>query len=133
MQLGETLLAGTSLFTEWLDREADNAIFTYEAIYVFGSAVLDVEVYTKNSEDTGPGTKITAITKTTSGRFTKLKITGNNLKEMLRFKIVVTGDPIGGQLLAPTPCTDAEELDISILAVSYAVYRFLETTWFDKA
>jgi hypothetical protein len=134
MHIGETLLAGSDLFTPWFAREADNAIFTYESIVVAGDATLTVTAYTKNSEDTGEGALAATgtVTTTTSGSFTKLKVI-DGLEELVRFKITVTGNPVSGELILPSPCDPETEIDVDPLFVSYVVYRFLQPTWFNKA
>jgi len=134
MQIGEKLLTGSDLFTPWFAREADNAIFTYETIKAGTGATLTVNVYTKNSEDTGEGALAATgtVTTTTSGSFTKLKVI-DGLEELVRFKITVTGNPIVGELLAPDPCDMGSSLDVSGLEVVYVIYRFLQPSWFNKA
>ncbi|MHC4898444.1 MAG: hypothetical protein ACYTGW_15185 [Planctomycetota bacterium] len=134
MHIGETLLAGSDLFTPWFAREADNAIFTYESITIAGDATLTVTVYTKNSEDTSEGALAATgtVTTTTSGSFTKLKVI-DGLEELVRFKITVTGNPISGELLTPGSCVPDTSFNVDPLFVSYVVYRFLQPTWFNKA
>jgi len=105
--IGDVLFTNETLLTPWFPRAADNAVFTVELIFTIGST-LDVKVYHKNSEDTGDGSNSTAGTFTglTAAGLGVLEVT--DLKEMVRFEVKATS----GTALR---------------------YRFLDTTWFNKA
>ena len=107
MHIGEIIVTGTDVFTPWFTRQAENAIFTYERIQIFGSGdAVDVSLYQKNTEDQGVGTLLSG-TWTGSGNLFTRRIEG--LQEMFRFRIKgLTGG-------------------IAVL------FRFLDTTWYDTA
>ena len=116
-----TLAPGTAqeYFTPWFPKGADNAVFTYEIIRQnFGTAgtpVFKVEVYTKNREDVGSqGTTVSGSwTQLSPSLFYEIKTT--NLRQLVRFKITVTG--------GTTPPTGQEGI----------MYRILPPTWHDRA
>lgn len=113
MHIG-TLLCGVSennpVFSEWMPRRADNAVFTAELIHTT-NAELTVRVLEKNSEDTGSGTvKGTLVAQVSTPGLTSATFTG--LKELIRFEIDVTSEATG---------------------VAGVLYRFLPATWFDTA
>jgi hypothetical protein len=56
---GRTLAAGEAVFTDWFSRGGDNIIMRAQVIDRSGTTLaLDVNLYTKNAEDTGDGTGI---------------------------------------------------------------------------
>ena len=107
MFIGQTILKDQSVFTPWIQRQADNAIFTWEAIQLFGGTSIDVKVFSKAKEDSGEGAEVGPSSWTSSGSLRYSTFTG--LLEMIRFKVSASGGAAGG------------------------IYRLLEPTWFDDA
>lgn len=114
MHIGRVLIVDsdedTVLFTDWMPRQGDHAVFTAELITAIG-ADFAVDVYHKNSEDSGPGAVLGALVgATTTLGLHKKQFSG--LKELVRYRITVsaTADKMGG-----------------------IIYRFLQVAWFDKA
>lgn len=98
-------------FTSWMPRQGDNAIFTYEEIYVLTDTLLTIEVYHKDSEDEGPGTSAGTINVAVgSSNYKEKVLTG--LKELVRYKIACEQD--GQNAMG-------------------AVYRILTPNWFNTA
>lgn len=94
----QILFKGTTIYSPWFPRQADNARMTAEVVAVSG-ATLKVELFTKNKEDAGDGTNAdsagtpTNITLSAAGRTTTewLSRSTIGLKELVRFKFTVTG------------------------------------------
>lgn len=114
MHIGRVLIVDsetdTVLFTDWMPRQGDHAVFTTELITAIG-ADFAVEVYHKNSEDSGPGAAVgSLVAATTTLGLHEKQFSG--LKELVRYRITVsaTAGNMGG-----------------------VIYRFLQVTWFDKA
>jgi len=112
---------GSSVFTPWFPRQADYAVFAYEIILKDASASIAVAVYHKDSEDSGPGSALTAdfnAMNTAAGSSTTVfsldtataDSSGVELKELVRFRI--TSENEG----TPLPLH----------------YRFFETTWYNR-
>ena len=112
MNIGTFLGFESSVFTPWMSRQADNAIFTFELIDNPGQTDITITPYTRDREDYGAGTPGTPAT-IASGGPTFAEITVTNMEEMIRFLIEV--DPIGGG------------------SGSGIIYRMLEPTWYDEA
>ena len=92
MLLCETLLSPSYVFTPWMARQADNAIFTCEVVVYLGSTspYVDFAVYHKDREDAGLGTDAGASISSEAGALTtspfiSAKATG--LKELVRFAV----------------------------------------------
>lgn len=117
MHIGRQLLtpdsSSRSVFSEWMPRGGDSAVFPSELITVF-AADFTVEVYHKNSEETGSGSLVGTIVsgQTAVGQS---RATIGSLKELVRYRVTVTGAGTG------TASTGA------------VLYRMLAPTWFDKA
>lgn len=114
MHLGRQLLAHSegesmSVFTDWMPRGGDRAVFTAELITVIG-ATMTVTVFHKNSEETGPGTSAGPVVSSTSTLGLHPAEIGP-LKEMVRYEITVTSSSGLGAIL----------------------YRMHSPTWFDVA
>jgi len=84
------LPSGASVFGPWLEREADNLRATADLIAKDGSN-LTVRLYSKDQEDSGDGSEVSAtrkITASTTGR--KVQEwnpgAGAGLKELVRYK-----------------------------------------------
>lgn len=115
MHIGHTIIQAdeseTILFSPWLNRSADNAVFTYEEIQLGGSSTqLEVKVYTKNTEETGDGSA-RSETFASVGSSSVKTARFNGLEEMVRFRFRVHSGSIG--------------------ETNFAIYRMLEPTWFD--
>jgi hypothetical protein len=110
MHIGSTLLKGFTVFTPWFYREADNAVFTYEIIGNPSTLTFTVTVEHKNTEDIGDGGNLSVSWSPASNAAGFHTATASGLKEMIRFKLTVSGSGTDGVL-----------------------YRFLEPTWFDQA
>lgn len=112
MHIGSSLPYGTTAFTPWMRRQADNAVFTFEIIDNPDSTTVTITVYEKNADEYGAGTA-KSITPTTTGNFKEY--VAEDLEEMVRFRIEV----------AMTEAADPNGTGI--------VYRMLEPTWYDEA
>lgn len=80
----------TMVYSPWFPRQGDNAIFTLDLVDATGTIL--VEVFSKNTEDTGDGGS--ALTpnsgsKSSPGR-TSFELSGN-LKELVRYRFTVSG------------------------------------------
>lgn len=109
---GTTAFVGLSTLSAWMQRPADNARFSFQAIDYGGAATpvvtLTIRVYHKNRDDTGDGTPITSPSITlvagTDVAGTVKVAEWDSLKELVRFEYVVTGTQghwINFQHLAP--------------------------------
>ena len=96
------------VYSPWMPRVSDNARFTMDVVWMF-SGTLKVEIFHKNSEDTGDG-QLTdgSMSRTTIGRTTG-EWTG--LKELVRYRFTITPTLIG------TPAR--------------VLFRTLQPCWFD--
>lgn len=115
MHLGRVLVADgetdTVVFTDWMPRQGDHAVFTADLIASI-EAQFTVEIFHKNSEDTGPGAwKATLASATTTLGLHPATV--SNLKEMVRYRITVSGNGSG--------------------KTAAVIYRLLQITWFDTA
>ena len=105
--------SSVSVFSPWLRRGGDRALMTLDVIAATLTAFLaelNVQLFHKNSEDTGPGTQVgsTTITATGSGRTTA---EFGTVKELVRYKFTITA---GG----------SNDL-------RWALFRMLGVVWFD--
>ena len=92
MYIGQTLLEGSNVFSPWLSREADNAIFSYEIIKSGGTPTFTVQVWHKNEEETGEGSLYDSnLSWTQIGSSGIWTATCTGLKELVRFEYDVTG------------------------------------------
>lgn len=118
MHIGTSLMAmgstsAKTYYTPWFPRGAENAVFTYELIQALPvGGTFAVTALHKNREDQGAeGTTLVA-----SGSFSQIGSSGlyhgvgTGIKELVRFKLVVTPAGTGDGL----------------------VYRFLPPTWYPK-
>jgi hypothetical protein len=135
MHIGEILMSGDVAFSPWFPREADNAIFTLQIIATFGESVaLTVEVFSKNSEDTGPGSEVgNAITWETVDSNAAFKaaqflVNGSfsGFDELVRFKFSVSTGSDQLPVAAGFAQLDASDM-------MWVRYRMLMPTWFDTA
>lgn len=109
---GAVPATGIKIYGPWMPKGGDHVRITAECLQVDG-ATLKVELFTKNSEDSGDGTNAdsggvpTNITLNATGRTTtEWYSTGTvTLKEMVRYRFTVTGaiqtDWILFRMLAP--------------------------------
>jgi hypothetical protein len=116
MHLGRQLLAPAndeqvSVFTDWMPRAGDRAVFTAELVTAI-DARLTVEVFHKNREDTGPGTSAGTVVSATATTGLHAAEIGS-LKELVRYKITVSGT--------------------SSTALGAILYRMHPPTWLDVA
>lgn len=93
MYIGKVLVKDQSAYTPWIARQADNAVFTWEKIQEIAGTSVDVTVYTKKKEDSGPGA-LYSMSWSSSGSFRYA--TFKALDEMIRFKIAASGGLAGG-------------------------------------
>ena len=103
-----------TIFSPWFPRGGDNAIFSLDVIDVDGTPSLAVDIFTKNSEDTGEGamTGISfSMTGTTAGvTTTRLESTKTNgMLELVRYQFKLTAGNAGDWIL----------------------FRMLPTSWYD--
>lgn len=101
--------ATLSVYGPWFPKRGDSAVFTMEVVQV-NSCKLTVDVFTKNSEDTGDGAAAggSAITRSTVGRTSGER---TSLKELVRYKFTVTGQ---------TPAT-----------TDWVLLRMVQPAWFN--
>lgn len=135
MHIGTTLLSGAVAFSPWFPRQADNAIFTVETIESFGGVTLTVDVFTKNTEETGPGTQVGASiswnTVDSNSAFQAAQFlvgvtSFDGFDEMVRFKFSASSETV--QL----PVVN-EEVTFDASNQMWLRYRMLMPTWFDTA
>lgn len=96
---GTTAFVGLSVLGGWMNRQADNARFSFQVIGYGGAAsptvTITIRVYHKNADDPGDGTPITSPTITfiagTDAIGTVKVAEWSDLKELVRFEYVVTG------------------------------------------
>jgi hypothetical protein len=110
------LHTGSTVYSDWFPRCGDYLIATLELIRA-NSAKIDVAVLTKNYEDTGPGTIVSAgitIVLSSPGRAYNewSPSTGIGLKELVRYRFTCTVQSGFG-------------------ATSSALFRMLSPVWFD--
>lgn len=91
------LMTGTTVFSPWFARQADMLRVTAQCI-VTNNATITIELYTKNSEETGDGLPVDEtvdIVLSTADRETeewKTVVSQEGVQQLLRFRYVVTGD-----------------------------------------
>lgn len=97
MIIGQTIVAvnmgsdePTTVYTPWIATAGNSAVFAYEILSMAGgNPALSVSVFTKNSEDTDPGTqKGSSSVETAPGTYTITDAAG--LLELVRMKFVLT-------------------------------------------
>ncbi len=105
----------TSVMTNWLYRQADNARFAYEVVNLYGhNPAITVGVLHKNREDLGVGEALSVSWADVGGGFVSGVAVG--LKEMIRFVVTLE-------------LQDVEKED----DFGGGSYRMLRPTWFDQA
>ena len=108
------LFAGTVVYSPWFPRQADMLRVTAECVAVNNTS-LEIELYTKNQEDTGDGEPVddtVSITLSAAGRSTaEWKTVGGKegVQQLLRFRYTVGTDPTNEWIL----------------------FRLLPAVWFD--
>lgn len=109
---------GMSVFSPWFPRAADMLRVAAECVAV-NSAEVEIELYTKNAEETGDGDLVdgtVSITLDTAGQRTTAEwktMPGQDegVEQLLRFRYVVTGaTPAGNE---------------------WILFRLLPAVWFD--
>ena len=84
---GQLLNTGDVVYSPWMPRGGDNAIFHVE--YIDGGATLDIGIVDKNSDTTGNGTEVATFTQLTAAGIGSKPVSG--LKELVRFKFTAGG------------------------------------------
>lgn len=94
--LGTTDVNGTEIYTPWVARQGDNAIFNFELIDKNGSGTLKVEFYHKNSDDTTnvDGTYISGSDIAATGTVGLHEKQVDGLRELVRCKLVIGGSGV---------------------------------------
>lgn len=109
------LMKGTTVYSPWFPRQADMLRVTAECVALNG-ATLAVSLYTKNEESTGDGLPVDAgvsIVLSSATRSTaewKTVVMQEGVKQLLRFKYVVTGSTNN----------------------DWVLFRLLPAVWFDS-
>lgn len=112
----QLLIRGSSaltIYSPWFPRQGDSLRATLEVVAIAGTGTsINVEVFTKNSEDAGDGTDAAAgtdINRTSAGRETVEWL--KSLEELVRYKYTVdsTNDP-----------------------AAWVLFRMLPPVWFDS-
>lgn len=103
---------GRPVFSPWQQRGGDKIIYTIDIVEAVGATIL-VELFHKNSEDTGDGTSTgssigpTAVLDRTFKEFT------GGLKELFRYKMTVfasTGGELGWVLSRMLPAVQFDSV-----------------------
>lgn len=109
---GSVPATGILVYSPWFPRKGDSLRATAELVQVNGGT-LKVEVFSKNTEDTGDGTNADAATNITlaaTGRTTAEWTSGTaTLKELVRYRFKVTGTVVS----------------------DWVLFRMLSPVWFD--
>jgi len=99
---GSVPATGIMVYSPWIPRGGDSLRATVDIVQVNG-ATLKIEVFSKNSEDTGDGTNADAATNISSGatgRSTAEWTSGTaTLKELVRYRFKVTGATVSDWVL----------------------------------
>lgn len=108
--------AGIRVYSPWTPKKADHLRATLEVVHIIPGCVIEVEIWTKNTEDGGDGTNADAAAATiivgnVQGRQTLEWFSAGNitLKELVRYRFTVTGQNV----------TD------------WVLFRMLPIVWFD--
>ena len=111
MFLAQYLFKGPTAYTvysPWMRRSGDNAVFSVDVIAISASTTLSVTVHTKKDDAAGDGgTGIATITQSVTGRGSVECI--GQMEDLVRYKFAVTGSN-------PT---------------DFVLFRMLEAKWFD--
>ena len=103
---GSVPSTGIMVYSPWFPRQADHLRVSLEVVQING-ATIKVEVFTKNSEDSGDGTNAdsagvpTNITANAVGRTTTEWYSSGTigLLEMVRYRFKVTGTSVSDWVL----------------------------------
>ena len=105
------------LYGPWMLRRGDSVRCTVDVGAISGAPVVDIELFTKNTEDAGDGTNAdaaaaTVIVANAIGRQTVEWLSAGNiaLKELVRYRYTITGNAV----------TD------------WIIFRMLQPVWFDS-
>lgn len=131
MHSGKVLMANADVYTPWMSRGGDNAIFTFETIVANASAALTVRAYHKDPETTGDGAEVSLTNQgaawatigssnLTQGTYQVGENGFTGFLEWVRFRITVSN-----------PLVDAAEGDFNSNEVGIVLYRFLQHLWFN--
>ena len=99
-----------SVYSPWFSRRGDSLIATLDIVALDGAfTTLTVDVFTKNSQDTGDGTNANALVSIVSGSVGPSRATWEGvLEEMVRYKFTLR---------------EAQP--------NWVLFRMLEPAWFD--
>lgn len=111
MNIGHFLGYGSTVFTPWIRRQTDRAVFTIEVVDNPASLNVSFTLYEKDTDEYGAGSA-RGDTWSISGGYHYVDAAA--LKQLVRVRLVV--DPPSEEPLG-----------------SGIVYRILETTWYDAA
>ena len=103
--------SSTLVYSPWMPRGADSAILTVDLVALDSGSKVTVEVFHKNSEDTGDGTLFSGVSavRNSKGRTSS---TWAGLKELVRYRF-----------------TCNSELEDT---ASWILFRMLPPVWFDS-
>lgn len=111
-RLVDSVWIRTEVYSPWMPRQGDNIVVTMQTLeHSAATAALAVQLFHKDSEETGPGTAVSGstATRTTAGT-SEVEYAG--VKEFVRYKFLCT-----------STAQDAED---------YVLFRMLDPVWYDS-
>jgi hypothetical protein len=105
---------GYSLYSPWMERQGDLMALILSMDQFLGAPTLKLDVFHKNSDETGDGTA-TGATITVAASVVPGSTIASGLKELVRYKFTVLPSTESG--------TDGD----------WCLFRVLDPTWFDAA
>lgn len=115
MELPITIVAAAGerrYYTPWFPRMADYALFAYEVVFSDMTNPLEVEMLTKNVEDSGSGGSALSDTFNQMGGTNIWQADVTDMCELVRFVVFVQGYGSAGESVS---------------------FRFLPPTWYARA
>ncbi|MEZ4495177.1 MAG: hypothetical protein R3C29_17915 [Dehalococcoidia bacterium] len=101
----------TAVYSPWFPRGGDNIIFAADLVaQSSGNGKIDIDLLTKNSEDTGDGTAVTSSTLSLTDPGVGSLLVRGTLEELVRFRFTLS--------------TDADSTD-------WVIFRVLQPSWFN--
>jgi hypothetical protein len=101
----------TSVLSPWFPRGGDNILFAADLVAQSTTdAKIDVELLTKNSEDTGEGALVAGSKLSLATRGVDFKTVDASLEELVRFRFTI---------------------DVAAAATDWVIFRVLQPSWYD--
>ena len=102
MLIGETFIGAQAqtFLTPWMQRQGNGVTTTFEIIDISAGTKVTVELFEKNSEDTGDGTQNGSPTGNSLSDIDVASFRNTAIKQLVRYQLTIeaTGTPVAGDI-----------------------------------